>query len=667
MDMKDPSLVNDHPKGEKVEENNTPSVMAAAQMVDSNNAANKSPATSPNTDTTDTSSPSTPPQQQQQSSKRQVTLPWTNKRSNTLTTTTNEPTSRGVPTLSKLFRSFSTNGNASSSTTSPTSPPTNPTSPPSSSSSPTQKFTPHPTWNLSTTMTIRLLRQTLLLHKDNVSRARSLTELGSVPVPPLSVKIQKVYIPRRKDCVIERGLMKEEDFEGFVKAEWVDYVGKGSVGSGSSGVDGNDEDESQRRVVLYLHGGAYFICNRKTHRSITWRLSKQCKARLLVIDYRLSPEHLFPCALHDAISSYLYLLNPTLSTTTTSPTSPSQQQQQQIYHKPYKPSQIVVMGDSAGGGLATAMMIWLRDYFTPGSGIDRVNGLSGIPAGFGLMSPWLDLTHSMASFKLNGGFDYLPLKSHDPKYIHRDRDHYYVADNSLLTHPLVSPFYSKPTPNSPPLPPVLIQCGDVERLRDEIIHFVAVNYGSSPASAPNLKLEIYEGMVHVFQMFAGLLGVSDFALARLGEFCLTVTNKDKEGKGGVSWDTGYSFVRAQKGYQNVVLKREDLVRVLEVTKECVRNGGGNKTAGEGGVVAVGCLDVIRNGGGSREVVALENDVVVEDEDGVGDDDDRFEAIRVDEALEVDGQGEILLSKLEGEGDDDGAGFVMVQEPKKIED
>ena len=147
------------------------------------------------------------------------------------------------------------------------------------------------------------------------------------------------------------------------------------------------------RVVLYLHGGGFFICNRKTHRMLTWRVSKFCKARLLVIDYRLSPEAVFPLALHDALSSYIYLTKT----------------------KGYRPDQVVVMGDSSGGGLTFSMMVWLRDNAHLGY---------GMPAGTAMMSPWLDLTHSMPSFKVHGCYDFLPSSAKDPKYINETRGHY---------------------------------------------------------------------------------------------------------------------------------------------------------------------------------------------------------------------------------------------------
>jgi len=109
-------------------------------------------------------------------------------------------------------------------------------------------------------------------------------------------------------------------------------------------------------VVLYLHGGGYFFCSPRTHRPITIGLATHARSRVHVPDYRLAPEHPFPAAIEDALASYRTLLAHGVS-----------------------PAQIVVAGDSAGGGLALALLVALRDAGDP------------LPAGAILYSPWTDL------------------------------------------------------------------------------------------------------------------------------------------------------------------------------------------------------------------------------------------------------------------------------------
>ena len=183
----------------------------------------------------------------------------------------------------------------------------------------------------------------------------------------------------------------------------------------------------------------------------------------LAIDYRLAPQHIFPAALQDMLSAYLFLIDPPPS------------------FKKYDPSQITICGDSAGGNLALVTALWLRDSEYP------------LPGNMVLLSPWMDLTHSNPSFKLNHPYDYLPDQSVDSKYIHASRTHYCISDNSFLKHPLVSPLFADPI-GKRSLPKTLIQIGDAEKLRDEALVFFE-KFKSS-----EIQLEMYEDMIHVFHL-----------------------------------------------------------------------------------------------------------------------------------------------------------------------
>ncbi|KAI8616732.1 Alpha/Beta hydrolase protein, partial [Chytriomyces sp. MP71] len=235
-------------------------------------------------------------------------------------------------------------------------------------------------------------------------------------------------------------------------------------------------------VILYLHGGGYALCSRKTHRGLTSKVAKHSGARVFAIDYRLAPEHVFPCALHDSISAYAYIL-------ATAQTDPRK---------------VFIGGDSAGAGLALATALWLRDE-------GAKHGLP-MPCGVGLMSPWLDLSHSLPSFESMGRYDLLRAKVIDETVISEERSHFYIRDNTFLRNPLVSPLFASATDT--PLPPLLIQVGSVERLRDESLVFCLDRF---PAPA-RVRLEVYEGMVHVFQMLARLIRVSEVAFERFGTF-----------------------------------------------------------------------------------------------------------------------------------------------------
>ena len=146
-------------------------------------------------------------------------------------------------------------------------------------------------------------------------------------------------------------------------------------------------EASAEKVVYYVHGGAYYVGNASTHRMITIGISKACNARvfgkphhvliahIVAITYRLAPEHPFPIQLHDVHHGYLRLLQPPLSI-------PSEN--------------IILAGDSAGGGLCLALCMYLRD-----------EGYK-MPAGMIIMSPWVDLTMSCGSWDENAQVDVVP-------------------------------------------------------------------------------------------------------------------------------------------------------------------------------------------------------------------------------------------------------------------
>lgn len=126
------------------------------------------------------------------------------------------------------------------------------------------------------------------------------------------------------------------------------------------------------RVMLYVHGGAYFFGSVDEHRYQMQRHARKLKGRVFAPRYRLAPQFPFPCALQDCLAAYLYLL-------TVVP-----------------PSSVILAGDSAGGGMVVSMLVTLRDRDVP------------LPAGAVLISPWVDLTHSFPSVAGEAPLDYIP-------------------------------------------------------------------------------------------------------------------------------------------------------------------------------------------------------------------------------------------------------------------
>lgn len=126
------------------------------------------------------------------------------------------------------------------------------------------------------------------------------------------------------------------------------------------------------RIMLYVHGGAYFFGSVDMHRYQMQRHARKLKARVFAPVYRLAPQFPFPCGLQDCLAAYLFLLTT------------------------HEPSTIVLAGDSAGGGMILSMMVILRDQGLP------------LPAGAVLISPWCDLSHSFPSVAADAPFDYIP-------------------------------------------------------------------------------------------------------------------------------------------------------------------------------------------------------------------------------------------------------------------
>lgn len=131
--------------------------------------------------------------------------------------------------------------------------------------------------------------------------------------------------------------------------------------------------QSDLTTVLFLHGGAYVVGSPKFVRQITSWLTWSLRARTFAINYRLAPRHPFPAALEDALTSYRWLLDHGVD-----------------------PRTIVVMGDSAGGGLTVALLVAARDEGLP------------LPAAAVCLSPWTDLAASGGTMETNAPTDYLP-------------------------------------------------------------------------------------------------------------------------------------------------------------------------------------------------------------------------------------------------------------------
>ena len=208
-------------------------------------------------------------------------------------------------------------------------------------------------------------------------------------------------------------------------------------------------------VLLYLHGGGYFACSAETHRPIT-AFFALLGFHVFAPDYRLAPENRFPAAVEDAVSFYRALLT-----------------------AGYPPRNIVVAGESAGGGLSLSLMLALRDAGVP------------LPAAAALFSPWTDLAATGDSIRTNT--DRCAM-FHGAGVAHSAR--YYLGDTDPR-NPLASPLYA----DLAGLPPLLIHVGADEVLRDDSTRLAE----RARAAGVPVELKIWPVVPHAWQLVPHLV------------------------------------------------------------------------------------------------------------------------------------------------------------------
>jgi acetyl esterase/lipase len=224
------------------------------------------------------------------------------------------------------------------------------------------------------------------------------------------------------------------------------------------------------RAMLYLHGGGYVLGSLNTHRSLVGSLAQRCNLNVLTINYRKAPDHPFPAALDDAKRAYRWLRR-----------------------QGYQPRDIVVGGDSAGGGLALALLLALRDAGEPAPA-----------AGIGL-SPWTDLNLPITALRRVAReegllLEALQMRTWGPLYAHK----------TPLTHPLLSPAQA----DLHGLPPLLIQISTAEVLYEDVVKFA----NKARAAGVPVTLQPFKGLVHWWHLFWRIVPEARQALDQVAAF-----------------------------------------------------------------------------------------------------------------------------------------------------
>ena len=242
-------------------------------------------------------------------------------------------------------------------------------------------------------------------------------------------------------------------------------VEAGGVSAEWSVADGVAED----KVILYVHGGGYVMGSAGSHRDVTGRLSKASGARVLSLNYRLAPEHPFPAPVDDAVAAYRWLLAQGISS-----------------------SNIAIAGDSAGGGLAFATLLALRDAGDP------------LPAAGVGISPWVDMEGTGESMTTRAAVD--PVVQKEGLL---EMAKLYLGDADPK-NPLAAPLHA----NLAGLPPLLIHVGDAETLLDDSNRITE----RARKAGVNVTLKIWDEMPHVWHLFAPILPEGQQAIEEIGAF-----------------------------------------------------------------------------------------------------------------------------------------------------
>ena len=227
------------------------------------------------------------------------------------------------------------------------------------------------------------------------------------------------------------------------------------------------------RAIVYFHGGGFQIGSPASHRELMALLSAAAGVRVLGVNYRLAPEHRYPAALEDALRTFEWVQTRGLA-----------------------PRHIAMAGDSAGGGLALSTMVALSQ-----SG-------RALPAAAFLMSAWTDLTASGESHEKKAEADPINQRA---MLLALARN--YLGNGVAATDPRISPLFAR-SEILAALPPLLLQVGE----REIVLSDSEAIATRARAAGANAELQVWPGMIHVFQQFPGELPEAREAIAAGGRF-----------------------------------------------------------------------------------------------------------------------------------------------------
>jgi monoterpene epsilon-lactone hydrolase len=297
--------------------------------------------------------------------------------------------------------------------------------------------------------------------------ARAGEDIATAPIDLAIERVRAVYRSWNRDTSVAQ--MRGDWDAAFAGCSMPVLCERVSAG----GVDGEwiaPAHAPQDKAILYFHGGGFRIGSVASHRELIAQIADASGCRVIGINYRLAPEHRFPAALDDALAAYDWM-----------------------FRQGLKPVNIAFAGDSAGGNLVLATMLALRDRRLP------------LPVAGVLMSPWTDLAATGASYVSRADAD--PIHQR-PMILALAKN--YLGEQGNPCDPLASPLYA----DLRGLPPLLIQVGNRETVLDDSTMFA----DKARAAGVDVDLEVWEDMIHVFQMFGAELAEAHQAILSIAKF-----------------------------------------------------------------------------------------------------------------------------------------------------
>ena len=282
----------------------------------------------------------------------------------------------------------------------------------------------------------KLKRQSISFNKEEVYAFRKKCEDGATKFGKLPANIG----------------VENERIEG-INAEWL-----------------IPENSSYNKIIFYVHGGGYVSGSCNDHRAIIAKLAANLGVTCLLYDYRLAPEHPFPSAIYDSLKMY-----------------------RAVIKKGYNPKDILIMGESAGGGLALALLLAIKAEKLPQS------------VACVAISPWTDLTCSGETYRSKNKVSVAPANSWNVF------SHYYVAENNPK-NPLISPLFG----SLEGLPPVYINSAANDELYDDGQQF----YEKAKAAGVDITFRAGEGMPHCYPLLAPMFKEANEAMQEIKDFIM---------------------------------------------------------------------------------------------------------------------------------------------------